>query len=152
MGNSVPTKAGPSTAGTTNTTGTSSQTMSLPAWFQSQWQDYINQGNDLSNNLNYRVAGLTPDQMTSSIATNNLLDSWLQRPQASAYDVFGMGSTPVQAPYANMAGTTAANSPAYAASNGRKRAGSTGSSGATATERDCAVHESVFADRDRPNA
>jgi len=112
MGNSVPTKAGPSTAGTTNTTGTSSQTMSLPAWFQSQWQDYINQGNDLSNNLNYRVAGLTPDQMTSSIATNNLLDSWLQRPQASAYDVFGMGSTPVQAPYANMAGTTAANAPA----------------------------------------
>lgn len=112
MGNSLPTKAGPSTAGTTNTTGTSSQTMQLPDWFRQQWQSNLDQGNDLSNNLNYRVAGLMPDQMTSSIATNNLLDSWLQRPQPSAYDVFGMASTPVQAPYANMAGTTAGNAPA----------------------------------------
>jgi hypothetical protein len=109
MGSSLPTKAGPSTAGTTNTTGTSNVTTSLAPWFTQQWQDILNQGGNLANNQNYYTMGLTPDQMTSSIATNNLLDSWLSQPQPSAYDVFGMASTPFQAPQANMNGTTAAN-------------------------------------------
>jgi hypothetical protein len=99
-------KPGPSSAGTNNST------VSLPGWFQQQWQNIVGQGNDLSNNLAFRTMGLTPDQMTASIGANNALDSWLSRPQIPAYDVFGMGSTPVQAPYANMAGTTAANAPA----------------------------------------
>jgi hypothetical protein len=109
---SVGSKPGPSTAGTSNTTGTSNVTTSLAPWFTQQWQDILNQGGNLANNQNYFTMGLTPDQMTSSIATNNLLDSWLSQPQPSAYDVFGMASTPFQAPQATLAPGTAANASA----------------------------------------
>jgi hypothetical protein len=104
---SVGSKPGPSTAGTS--AGTNNSTISLPQWYTNQWQDIVGQGNNLANNQNYFTMGLTPDQMTSSIATNNLLDSWLSQPQPSAYDVFGMASTPFQAPQATLAPGTAAN-------------------------------------------
>jgi hypothetical protein len=109
---SVGSKPTGSTATTDNRNSLVNASTSLPAWYQQQWQGLIDQGNDLGANLNYRTMGLTPDQMTSSIATNNLLDSWMQRPQPSAYDVFGMASTPNQAPYATMAPGTVANTPA----------------------------------------
>jgi hypothetical protein len=98
--------------GSTATNRTDSSSTTLPAWFQNQWQSLIDQGNDLGANLNYRTMGLVPDQMTASIGANNALDQWLGRPQIPAYDVFGMASTPFQAPHANMAGTTAATAPA----------------------------------------
>jgi hypothetical protein len=94
MGSSLPTKAGPSTAGTNTSNTNSIANVSLPEWFQSYWQNVLGQGAGLSNDLNYRTAGLTPDQITGSIATNNALASWLNRPQVPAYDVFGMASTP----------------------------------------------------------
>jgi hypothetical protein len=85
-------KSGPSTA----TTGSSQsiQNVSLPEWFQSYWQNALGQATGLSQNQNYLTAGLTPDQITGSVATNNALASWLNRPQVPAYDVFGMATTP----------------------------------------------------------
>jgi hypothetical protein len=108
MGSSLPTKAGPSTAGTNTSNTNSIANVSLPEWFQSYWQNVLGQGQGLSNDLNYRTAGLTPDQITGSIATNNALASWLNRPQVPAYDVFGMASTPAPlggtGAFANLAG------------------------------------------------
>ncbi len=87
---SLGSKAGPTTNTNTTTSGTS--TVALPDWYNQYFQNVLGQGNNLYNGLNYTVMGQMPDQTMASMLTNYGLQNFVNRPEVSAYDVFGMGN------------------------------------------------------------
>jgi hypothetical protein len=101
------TKSGPSvtqqsnTNTNTNTTGTQNTNQNqagtqlvstaLPDWYNNAWQNLLGQGQNLYNNLQGQVAGLTPDQQNASLLANTALQRYMGGYNIPAYDVFGMG-------------------------------------------------------------
>jgi hypothetical protein len=83
-----------STNSTTNTTANSSglSTISLPDWYTQYFQNLLGEGNNLYGGLNYTTMGMVPDQWMASNLGNYALQDYINRPQVSAYDVFGMGN------------------------------------------------------------
>jgi hypothetical protein len=85
-------KSGPSTTNQSNTQTNSVAAAVPPDWYTNAWQSILASGQDLTNNLNYQVAGLTPDQMNASGFLNDAISGYMTRNQIPAYDVFGMGN------------------------------------------------------------